>query len=233
MSTAENFADPGALFLAVLTQIREYVSLYRRLDMDGMLCCSLTTKSLTHLPTLDTIREQLEGCQRCKLHLGRTHIVFGAGNPQAVLVFVGEGPGYHEDHQGQPFVGKAGELLTRILEAIGLCRNEVYITNIVKCRPPNNRAPEPDEIRMCEPFLLRQLEIIRPKIICALGKFAAQTLLKTDTSISKLRGRFYDYHGMKLMPTYHPAYLLRNPEDKRLVWEDMQLIQKAYEAAIR
>jgi uracil-DNA glycosylase family 4 len=233
MSLTESIAAPESQMISALTRVREYVNVYVGLGMDGILCCSSSREPPQQLLTLDTIRKQMEGCQRCKLHVGRTRLVFGIGNPQAALVFVGEGPGYHEDQQGQPFVGEAGLLLTRIIEAIGLRRDEVYITNVVKCRPPNNRNPESDEIAMCEPFLLQQLEVIQPKLICALGKFAAQTLLKTNTPISKLRGRFHAYHGIKLMPTYHPAYLLRNPEDKRLVWEDMQLVQKAYEAVFR
>ena len=179
-------------------------------------------------PTLSEIRRHMGECQRCKLHRTRRTLVFGEGDEKARLMFIGEGPGYDEDVQGRPFVGKAGQLLTKIIESMRLERNNVYIANIVKCRPPNNRNPEPDEIAACEPFLLQQFDCIQPQIICALGKFAAQTLLKTDIPISRLRGRFHDYHGIKLMPTYHPAYLLRNPGDKRLVWEDMQLVQKAY-----
>jgi DNA polymerase len=232
MSHSENYYDPGAHFLSILTQVREYLNIYQGLGLDGFVCCFAPGHRHPHARTLESIWEDLKGCQRCKLFTGRTHSVFGEGNSHADLVFVGEGPGYHEDQQGRPFVGRAGELLTRIIAAIGLRREEVYITNIVKCRPPNNRNPEPDEILMCEPFLLRQLEVIQPKIICALGKVAAQTLLNSDLPISKLRGRFHDYHGIKLMPTYHPAYLLRNPGGKRLVWEDMQLVQKAYEAAV-
>ena len=179
--------------------------------------------------SLDTVREELGDCRRCKLHTTRTQIVFGSGNPQAKLVFVGEGPGRDEDLQGQPFVGLAGQLLTKIIQAIQLSRQEVYIANIIKCRPPGNRNPEPDEIGSCEPFLMKQLEVIRPKLICALGTFAAQTLLKTDEKISLLRGRFHQYHGILLMPTYHPAFLLRNPNYKRDVWEDMKKIKKEYE----
>jgi DNA polymerase len=140
---------------------------------------------------------------------------------------VGEGPGYDEDLQGQPFVGAAGQLLTKIIQAIGLSRESVYICNIIKCRPPGNRNPQPDEIDACSPFLKRQLKSIAPDFICALGSFAAQTLLQTTTPISRLRGRFYDCMGVKLLPTYHPAYLLRNPEQKRAVWEDMKLLMKA------
>jgi DNA polymerase len=152
-------------------------------------------------------------------------VVFGVGNPRAALMFVGEAPGFDEDRQGEPFVGAAGQLLTRIIAAIKLRREDVYIANILKCRPPNNRNPKPDEIALCRPYLDRQIELIRPRVICALGKFAAQTLLASDAPISRLRGRFHDYRGIPVMPTYHPAYLLRNPDGKRAVWEDMQQIQ--------
>jgi DNA polymerase len=179
--------------------------------------------------SLEEVRRELGDCRRCKLHSGRTNIVFGTGNPKAKLVFVGEGPGRDEDLQGKPFVGQAGQLLTKIIQAIQLTREEVYIANIIKCRPPGNRNPEPDEIQACEPFLIKQLEVIRPKLICALGTFAAQTLLKTDEKISLLRGRFHQYQGIPIMPTYHPAYLLRNPHFKRDVWEDMKKIKKEYE----
>jgi len=171
---------------------------------------------------LEAIRRDLGDCRRCKLCTERTKIVFGTGNPAAKLVFVGEGPGYDEDRKGEPFVGKAGQLLTKIIEAMNLTRDKVYICNIIKCRPPGNRNPAPDEIKACFPFLERQLDAIRPDFICALGTFAAQTLLDADEPISKMRGRLYDYRGMKVMPTYHPAYLLRNPEKKRDVWEDMK-----------
>ena len=179
--------------------------------------------------TLEAVREELGDCRRCKLHSTRTQIVFGSGNPQAKLVFVGEGPGRDEDKQGQPFVGLAGQLLTKIIQAIQLTREEVYIANIIKCRPPGNRNPEPDEISTCEPFLIKQLEVIRPKLICALGTFAAQTLLKTEEKISLLRGKFHPYQGIPLMPTYHPAFLLRNSNYKRDVWEDMKKIKREYE----
>jgi DNA polymerase len=171
---------------------------------------------------LKELRGLIGDCQRCKLCKERTNIVFGTGDPDARLVFVGEGPGYDEDQQGEPFVGKAGQLLTKIIEAINLTREKVYICNIIKCRPPGNRNPAPDEIKTCFPFLERQIDAIRPDFICALGTFAAQTLLDADEPISKMRGRLYDYRGMKVMPTYHPAYLLRNPEKKRDVWEDMK-----------
>jgi DNA polymerase len=175
------------------------------------------------LPDLASVAKQ---CTACRLHQGRTHVVFGVGNPQAELMFVGEAPGRDEDLQGEPFVGRAGQLLTRIIQAIGLRRQDVYIANVIKCRPPNNREPQEDEIARCEPYLIRQVELIRPKVIVALGTYAAQTLLKTKLPISQLRGRFHTYHGSKLMPTFHPAFLLRNPERKRDVWEDMQLVQR-------
>jgi DNA polymerase len=180
---------------------------------------------------LRAIREDIGECTRCKLSgLGRTQIVFGVGSPDADLMFVGEAPGADEDAQGEPFVGRAGQLLTKIIEAIGLARDEVYIANVIKCRPPQNRNPEPDEIGQCEPFLFRQLDTVKPKVIVTLGKFAAQTLLRTDAPISRLRGRTFDYRGgAKLVPTFHPAYLLRNPASKREVWEDMKLVRRLLE----
>lgn len=166
-------------------------------------------------------------CTRCKLHtLGRRQVVFGVGSPQARLMFVGEAPGEDEDKQGEPFVGRAGQLLTKIIEAIDLRRDEVYIANVIKCRPPNNRNPEPDEVDTCEPFLFRQIDVVRPRVVVPLGKFAAQALLRTVDPISRLRGRVFDYRGAKLVPTFHPAYLLRNPSSKREVWEDMKLVKR-------
>ncbi|MGD8292605.1 MAG: uracil-DNA glycosylase [Desulfobacterales bacterium] len=180
------------------------------------------------IETLDSIQVDIGDCQRCKLARSRNRIVFGEGNHTAKLVFIGEGPGFEEDRQGRPFVGAAGQLLTRIIEAIKLSRHQVYICNIVKCRPPGNRNPEPDEIETCFPFLKRQIAAIRPDFIVALGTFAAQTLLATQTPISRLRGHFHEYKGIKVIPTYHPAYLLRNPEKKRAVWEDMKMLMKEY-----
>lgn len=180
------------------------------------------------IEALTDIRRHLGDCTRCRLSEGRTHIVFGAGDPNAELVFIGEGPGKDEDLQGEPFVGAAGQLLTKIIAAIGLTREQVYICNIIKCRPPGNRNPLPDEIAACAPFLYRQLKSIRPRFVCALGKFAAQTLLETDRPISRLRGRFHEVDGLRILPTYHPAYLLRNPDQKRAVWEDMKLLMKEY-----
>jgi len=176
--------------------------------------------------SLNEIQNDLGDCQRCPLNRTRNRIVFGEGAVHARLVFVGEGPGFEEDRQGRPFVGAAGNLLNRIIEAMHLTRDVVYICNIVKCRPPNNRNPQPDEIAKCLPFLVRQLRAIKPAYICALGKVAAQTLLNSEAPISRLRGSFYDYHGIAVMPTYHPAYLLRNPDKKRDVWQDMQQIMK-------
>ena len=182
--------------------------------------------SLNAADALRAVREDIGDCTRCKLHaLGRNQIVFGVGNPDADLMFAGEAPGADEDIQGVPFVGRAGQLLTKIIEAIGLKREDVYIANVIKCRPPQNRNPEPDEIETCEPFLFRQVDIIKPKVIVALGKFAAQTLLRTPDPISRLRGRQFSYRGAVLIPTFHPAYLLRNPSSKREVWEDMKLVK--------
>ena len=175
---------------------------------------------------LTVIRSDLGDCTRCKLHtLGRKQIVFGVGNPDADLMFVGEAPGADEDIQGEPFVGRAGQLLTKIIEAIGMTREDVYIANVIKCRPPGNRNPEPDEVEQCEPFLFRQIDTIKPKVIVALGKFAAQCLLRTTEPITRLRGREYQYRDAILMPTYHPAYLLRTPSAKREVWEDMKRVR--------
>ena len=175
---------------------------------------------------LRLLYEEYKNCQQCPLSATRTHVVFGSGNPEARLLFVGEAPGFDEDKQGLPFVGAAGQLLTKIIEAMKLKREEVYIANCLKCRPPGNRNPLPSEIVSCNPILARQIEIIQPVIVCALGKFAAQTLLATERPISRLRGQFHNFHGIKLMPTFHPAYLLRNPADKKLVWEDAQKIMK-------
>lgn len=162
-------------------------------------------------------------CSRCKLHtLGRRQVVFGVGNPDADLMFVGEAPGADEDIQGIPFVGRAGQLLTKMIEAINLTRDQVYIANVIKCRPPGNRNPEPDEIAQCEPFLFRQIEAVKPKVIVALGSFAAKTLLRSEDSISRLRGRIYEFHGAKLIPTFHPSFLLRSPDRKRDAWEDLK-----------
>jgi len=174
---------------------------------------------------LESIRAEIGDCQRCKLAPKRTNIVFGSGNANADLVFVGEAPGFDEDQQGLPFVGRAGQLLTKIIESINLKREDVYICNVLKCRPPDNRNPEPDEVAACNPFMKKQLATIRPKIVCCLGTFAAQTVLQTAAPISKLRGKFFDVDGIRVIATFHPAYLLRSPEKKREVWEDMKQIR--------
>jgi len=218
----------------IIADLKSYLEYLKEMGVEA-LPVSKTKAAVPHsspspLPhtilTLEEIRRELGDCRRCKLHRTRRTLVFGEGNEEAKLMFVGEGPGYDEDVQGRPFVGRAGQLLTKIIQSIHLQREEVYITNIIKCRPPQNRNPEPDEIECCHPFLLKQIRTIQPQIICALGTFAAQTLLKTDAKISALRGRFYDLAGMKVLPTYHPAYLLRNPERKREVWEDMKKVSE-------
>jgi len=175
---------------------------------------------------LKVVAAEASGCTKCRLHEGRTQVVFGVGSPDAELVFVGEAPGRNEDLQGEPFVGDAGQLLDKMIVAMGLRRPQVYICNIIKCRPPSNRQPLPDEIEKCEPYLLEQLGILSPKVIVALGSYAAQTLLRTSDGITRLRGKFFRYHDIELMPTFHPAYLLRNPSAKRTVWEDLQKVQE-------
>jgi len=177
--------------------------------------------------TLVDIQVELGNCQRCRLAKSRRQIVFGGGNPRARLVFVGEAPGYEEDLKGEPFVGPAGRLLTKIIHAIEMTREAVYILNVIKCRPPQNRNPLPDEVETCSPFMIKQIRSIAPEFICTLGKFATQTLLQTAQPISRLRGRFYDYQGIQLMPTFHPSYLLHNPGKKREVWQDMQKLMAA------
>src|SRR5688572_23356812 len=203
-----------------LEEVARQLEFLRDIGVDTL---SLPKKSNPQQPVdeLALIRSDIGDCQRCKLAPTRTNIVFGSGNPNSELVFVGEAPGFDEDQQGLPFVGRAGQLLTKIIESIEIRREEVYICNILKCRPPDNRNPEPDEVLACNPFLRRQLAAIRPKVVCCLGTFAAQNLLQTTAAISKLRGRFYDVEGMRVIATFHPAYLLRSPEKKRDVWEDM------------
>ena len=182
--------------------------------------------SSTNAAQLAQLAASVTDCQACRLHESRRQVVFGTGNPAADLVFVGEAPGHDEDVQGEPFVGPAGQLLTRIIQAIGLTRQDVYILNVIKCRPPQNRNPLPDEVAACRPIIEKQLACLRPRVICALGNFAAQALLRTDERISRLRGRFHLMGDILVRPTFHPAYLLRNPQDKRKVWEDMQDIQR-------
>jgi DNA polymerase len=183
--------------------------------------------------TVEEVRQELGDCHRCKLCRGRSNIVFGVGNPKAELVFVGEGPGAEEDAQGIPFVGAAGQLLTKMIEAMGFSRDAVYICNVIKCRPPGNRDPEPDEIESCQPFLHAQLASIEPRVIVAMGRVAAQTLLRDPTAITRMRGQWREYRGVPLMPTFHPAYLLRNPGDKRKAWSDLQQVMKALGKGVR
>src|SRR5947209_964530 len=186
-------------------------------------------ETVTRLPVLEAVRTELGECTLCKLHKGRHTIVFGVGSPEARLMFVGEAPGEDEDLKGETFVGKAGQLLTKMIEAMGLRREDVYICNTVKCRPPNNRNPEPDELAACEPFLKAQLAAVKPEVIVTLGKFAAQALLRDDTAISRLRGTWREYEGIPLMPTFHPAYLLRSPGEKGKVWDDLKQVMKKLE----
>jgi len=191
---------------------------------------SAASIQVSSTPTEPTVRlaqlaAAVRDCRNCRLHARRTQVVFGTGDPTATLVFVGEAPGHDEDVQGEPFVGQAGQLLTRIIAAIGLTREQVYMLNVVKCRPPQNRNPQPDEVAACRPILQEQLACLQPRVICALGALAAQTLLQTEEKISRLRGRFHMLGAIQVMPTYHPAFLLRNPQYKRAVWEDMQRIQ--------
>jgi len=178
---------------------------------------------------LAELNSKIDDCTKCRLAKGRTKFVFGVGNPKAKLMFIGEAPGRDEDLQGEPFVGRAGQLLDKILAAINFKREEVYIANMVKCRPPENRAPETDEMDTCHPYLLKQIELIKPQIICCLGRISGQYLLQTKEALGRLRGKIYDYNGIKLMVTYHPAALLRYPEYKKDTWEDMKLLRKEYE----
>lgn len=237
MSTRSQYRNNARIedFAAAVVQIQNRLRHLAATGCRGFDCSETSLKTIktwgrkiTSAPeTLKVIRNDLGDCRRCRLSGGRKNIVFGSGDPHAKLVFVGEGPGYEEDQRGEPFVGAAGQLLTKIIHAINYTREQVYICNIIKCRPPGNRNPGPDEIKACAPFLERQIAAIKPDLICALGTFAAQTLLETQEPISKLRGSFHQYMGIKLLPTYHPAYLLRNPAKKRDVWEDMKNLMQA------
>ncbi len=221
-------------FVKIIEDIKNTLSFMNDCGCSGFECSEKSLKKMERwgkeksvmVEDLESIKDDLGNCQRCKLAKTRNNIVFGAGDPNARLMFVGEGPGFEEDKQGLPFVGAAGKLLTKIIQSINYTRDQVYICNIIKCRPPKNRNPMDDEINACYPFLKRQIKAIQPEVICALGAFGAQTLLETGEAISRLRGRFHDYMGIKVLPTYHPAYLLRNPVKKRDVWEDMKLLMK-------
>lgn len=183
-------------------------------------------EKMDHINSLDALQKFIGECTRCKLCEARKTVVFGVGNPKASLMFVGEGPGADEDEQGVPFVGRAGQLLTKMIEAMGINRDDIYIANIVKCRPPDNRVPEPDEIATCIPFLMKQIELVSPKVIVCLGKTAVSALLNTQMPITKIRGQFQQLNGIDVMPTFHPAYLLRNPPMKKFAWEDLQSVMK-------
>ena len=224
-------SDPRMALGEIVGEVRAYLEAQRELGLEYTDARWPEPPVPARPPTLSEVREELGDCTRCKLHRHRTQIVFGVGNANARLVFVGEAPGADEDAQGEPFVGRAGQLLTKIIQAMGMQREDVYICNIIKCRPPNNRTPESDEILACQPFLLKQLQAIGPQFICALGGPATQTLLKTKEPISRLRGKFYDFHGIPLLPTYHPAFLLRNPSEKKTVWDDMKLLLREMERA--
>jgi DNA polymerase len=206
------------------TQIERSLQYLSRLGCTGFDCSEKSIRLLYtgFHETLEEIEADLGDCRRCSLSKTRTRIVYGTGPSNARLMFVGEGPGYEEDQQGKPFVGVAGQLLTKIIQAMKMSRTDVYVCNVVKCRPPENRTPLPDEIAVCLPFLKRQIRSIKPSYICALGAVAAQSLLGVETPISRLRGRFYEAEGIRIIPTYHPAYLLRNPDKKKEVWEDMK-----------
>ncbi len=208
--------------------VRRYVEQLARLGVRDFYIPrdALVVRKRGKAKELEEMAAALKDCTRCGLSEGRTQVVFGTGNPETEVVFVGEAPGYDEDIQGEPFVGRAGQLLTKMIAAMGLSRNQVYICNVIKCRPPENRDPLPEEIACCEPFLLKQLEIMRPKVIVALGRFAVQSLLRDTTPITRQRGRWRDYHGIRLMPTFHPSYLLRNPAAKREAWLDLQEVMR-------
>ena len=217
-------------YLQVISTIREYVEEQMQLGFTEILDPEYSKFSEVGY---NQLRQEANRCKKCELHTTRTNVVFGTGNENADLMFVGEAPGRDEDENGEPFVGRAGQLLTKVIEAMELTREKVYIANVIKCRPPNNRNPKRTEIESCEPYLIRQIELIKPKVICALGTFATQMLLRTEAKISSLRGNFHEYRGTKVMPTYHPAYLLRNPEGKREVWEDMKKIMTELNSNIK
>lgn len=210
---------------------RRFIKQQIDLGFDQLYLSKEKVKSSAESPSqkLESFHRKIGNCQECHLHQNRTNLVFGTGNPQARLMFVGEAPGREEDLQGKPFVGRAGQLLDKILQAINFKREEVYIGNVLKCRPPENRDPLPEEVEKCEPYLLQQIQIIKPEIICALGRISAQVLLKTKLSLGQLRGKFHDYHGIKFLATYHPAALLRYPQYKHQTWEDVKLLRKEYD----
>ena len=205
----------------IIKSIRSYLEMEKESGIEGYLFSSKGKKT-----ELAIVEGRAAQCQMCPLSKARKNVVFGDGSRSAKLMFIGEAPGHEEDKEGKPFVGEAGTLLTKIIEAMGLKREDVYICNILKCRPPNNRNPLPEETSKCIDYLYAQIEYIKPEILCGLGKVATQTLLDTKISISRLRGEWHEFRGIRFMPTYHPAYLLRNPRDKKLVWQDMKKIME-------
>lgn len=224
--------DTKTEFFEIVRQIKNYIRAERQWGTE-----EVSVESGSKIKTdqreqphknnlLLSLKNQALLCRKCELHKSRRNVVFGDGDPDARLMFIGEAPGFDEDLQGLPFVGQAGKLLTRMIEAMGLSRDDVYICNVLKCRPPGNRSPRPEEIGACNGYLLKQIEIISPKIICCLGKFAAHLILGTEEPISKIRGREFEFKGTVLIPTFHPAYLLRNPGDKKLAWEDLKVIKR-------
>ena len=217
--------------IEVIDSIKSFIELDKLSGIDEFFISERSPDPGPRSPNdLESLKQEVANCKRCSLYKTRRNVVFGSGNPNAELMFIGEAPGEDEDIKGLPFVGRAGQLLTKIIEAMGLKRSDVYIANILKCRPPNNRMPLPTEILECIDFVKKQVELIKPKVICTLGKFASQTLLRTETPISALRGKFQEYNGIKVMPTFHPAYLLRNPNEKKTVWQDMKKIMKELRA---
>lgn len=226
-------ADPAPAELTrLIRQLKEWLAFQGRLGWPGAPARAVAATPETpteaptppRRPTLEEIRAEMGDCRRCKLWRTRTHLVFGEGSPTAELMFIGEGPGAEEDQQGRPFVGPAGQLLNNLLAKLGLRREEVYIANVVKSRPPGNREPEPDEIAACLPFLKKQIEAIQPRVIVTLGRVATQALLETGTPLTKLRGTWQSYQGIPVMPTFHPSYLLRFPRERLKTWEDMQKV---------
>lgn len=213
-------------FAKLLRQVRAAIQLEIDSGINELYrpCRGLNPAMKTKNKRLEDTKSEVERCKRCMLYKTRNNVVFGDGDPDAKLVFVGEAPGQEEDIQGLPFVGSAGQLLTKIINAMGLERRDVYICNAIKCRPPQNRQPSQDELNKCNPYLVEQLDIVQPKVICALGRYAVLALTGKDEALNKVRGHFMDYNGVKLIPTYHPAYLLRNPQAKKLVWQDMKKI---------
>lgn len=227
-----NRLDAQSEFLSIIKSIKAYIEAEKAYGISEVLMPDASsvkmkrTNKASKLEMLSGIRSEVFNCKKCNLYKTRRNVVFGDGVPNAKLLLVGEAPGFEEDLQGLPFVGQAGKLLTRIIESIRLSRDNVYICNVLKCRPPGNRSPLAEEISVCKEYLLSQIEIISPKVILCLGKYAASALLGTDEPITKIRGKDYDYKGIRLIPTFHPAYLLRNPNSKKYVWEDLQKIKR-------